>query len=236
MDLEVGLDGFVLPSGLRTGQRFTFELRRFTWPVVEIDDFSDLPIPFTAVAVDLESGDRVLLESGNLATAMRASMSIPGIFTPAEVDGRLMVDGGIIANLPIDVVREMGADIVIAIDISDPMVGRDELTSLFAVTSQAMTISSRQNTRALLSDADLVLAPEVSSYGTLEFKRPPRSSRLAEPQRGRLRRNSRHTLSTKSSTRPLSRPSEKQPSKALKLPPSGSRGSSMSMNALFVGL
>jgi len=169
MNLEIGLDGFVFPRGLRSGQRFTFELHRHTWPVVEIRDFSELPVPFTAVAVDLETGERVLLDRGSLPLAMRASMSIPGVFTPVELDGRLLVDGGIVANLPIDVVRDMGADVVIAVNIGDRLVGRDELGSMLAVTSQAMTISSSQSVQALLPTADLVLTPQVSGRGALDF-------------------------------------------------------------------
>ena len=138
MDLEIGLDGFALPRGLRSGQRFTFELRRQVMPVVGVSDFSKLPVPFKAVAVDLETGDRVLLESGSLASAMRASMSIPGVFTPVELGGRLLVDGGIVANLPIDVVREMGADFVIAVNIGDQLRSRDQLGSMLAVTSQSI--------------------------------------------------------------------------------------------------
>lgn len=169
MDLEIGLDGFVLPRGLRSGQRFTFELQRHTWPVVEIRDFSELPVPFKAVAVDLETGQRVLLDRGSLPLAMRASMSIPGVFTPAELDGRLLVDGGIVANLPIDVVRDMGADVVIAVNIGDRLEGREKLGSLLAVTTQAMTISSSQTVEALLPTADLVLSPEVGGRSTLDF-------------------------------------------------------------------
>ncbi len=169
MNLEIGLRGFVLPRGLRSGQRFTFELRRHAWPVVQISDFTKLPIPFTAVAADLESGKTVLLDRGSLPTAMRASMSIPGVFTPVEIDGRLLVDGGILNNLPIDVVRAMGADVVIAVDIGDQLVGREELESLLAVTSQAMTISSSVGVAEQRSRADLLLTPRVSDRGALDF-------------------------------------------------------------------
>ncbi len=169
MDFEIGLDGFVLPSGLLNGQRFTFELRRHTWPVAGIDDFSELPIPFKAVAVDLETGERVLLDRGSLPKAIRASMSIPGVLSPVELDGRLLVDGGIVANLPIDVVREMGADIVIAVNIADRLAGREDLGSMFEVTSQSIIISSAQSVAALLPEADLVLAPDVTGRGGLDF-------------------------------------------------------------------
>ncbi len=173
MNLEIGLDGFVLPGGLRSGQRFTFELRRHTWPVVEISDFAALPVPFKAVAVDLETGERVLLERGSLPRAMRASMSLPGVFTPVELDGRLLVDGGIVANLPIDVVREMGADVVIAVNIGGQLAGREELGSMLAVTSQSMTISSSQSVVALLPEADVVLTPDLAGRGSLDFTDVP---------------------------------------------------------------
>ena len=134
-----------------------------------IDDFSELPIPFTAVAADLETGERVLLDRGSLPKAIRASMSIPGVLSPVELDGRLLVDGGIVANLPIDVVREMGADVVIAVNIADRLAGREELGSMFEVTSQSMVISSAQRVAALLPEADLVLAPDVTGRGGLDF-------------------------------------------------------------------
>lgn len=173
MNLEIGLDGFELPRGLRSGQRFTFELRRWTWPVALTRDFVDLPIPFTAVAVDLETGERVLIDRGNLADAMRASMSIPGVFTPVELDGRLLVDGGIRDNLPVDAARAMGADIVIAVDIGDELRSREELKSMLAVTSQAMTISSQGATEPQRHRADHLLLPEVSERGTLDFSDIP---------------------------------------------------------------
>ena len=169
MNFEVGLDGFVLPSGLRSGQRFTFELRRYTLDVAHVSNFRALPIPFTAVAVDLETGDTVLMDHGSLSKAIRASMSIPGVFTPVEIDGRLLVDGGIVENLPIDVVREMGADIVIAVDVGDQLVSRDDLGSILAVTSQAMTISSSRAATEQLSRADIVLKPDVGDRGALAF-------------------------------------------------------------------
>ncbi len=169
MNLEIGLSGFVLPSGLRSGQRFTFELRRHTLPVARIDDFNELPIPFSAVATDVETGEKIVLDSGNLARAMRASMSIPGVFTPIEMDGRLLVDGGLVANLPVEVVREMGADVVIAVDIGDQLQSREQLGSLFSITSQSMTISSQRDVAALLTEQDLLLMPHVAGGGTLDF-------------------------------------------------------------------
>ncbi len=204
MNLEIGLDGFVLPSGLRSGQRFTFELRRHTLPVAQIDDFSELPIPFRAVATDVESGDKIVLERGNLATAMRASMSIPGVFTPIEMDGRLLVDGGLVANLPVEVVREMGADVVIAVDIGDQLQSREELRSLFRITSQSMTISSRRDVALLLAERDLLLAPHVAGRGTLDFGDVPGIVGEGESEaRRRAAELARHALSDEDYARHL---------------------------------
>ena len=109
--------GIQLPLGLIEGQHLDQVLHRILMPVVGIHQFDDLPIPFHAVATDLVTGDEVVMSSGSLPNALRASMSVPGVFAPVSIDGRLLVDGGMSNNLPVSVVREMGADIVIAVDI-----------------------------------------------------------------------------------------------------------------------
>src|SRR6188508_2454695 len=114
--LGVREDGFVLPQGLVQGQKLEQVLRNAALPVAQIRDFNRLPIPFRAVATDLETGEAVLMDSGDLVTAMRASMSAPGVFAPAQRDGRLLIDGGLVENLPIDVARQMGVDILIVVD------------------------------------------------------------------------------------------------------------------------
>ncbi len=112
---------------------------------------SQLPTPFKAVAADIETGEAVVLDHGDLAEAIRASMSIPGVFSPMEIDGRLLVDGGIADNVPVDVVRAMGADIVIAVDVGGPMLKREQMGSMFAVTSQVLTIVDPRIVRARVS-------------------------------------------------------------------------------------
>ena len=169
---EAGLQRgrLALPSGFRSGQKLRFQLQTYLIPVATIRDFSKLPIPFKAVAADIETGDAVVLDHGDLAEAIRASMSIPGAFSPTEIDGKILVDGGIADNLPIDVVRGMGADIVIAVDVGSPLLKRDQLGSLVAVTSQVLTILTRQNVQKQIRNADLVLVPPVSQYGTMDFE------------------------------------------------------------------
>ena len=170
--IEAGVRGgkLVLPSGLRSGQKLRFLLQSYLVPVATVRDFSQLPIPFKAVAADIETGDAVVLDRGDLAEAIRASMSIPGVFSPMEIDGRLLVDGGIADNVPVDVVRAMGADIVIAVDVGSPMLKREQLGSMLAVTSQVLTILTRQNAQKQLRDADIVLTPPVSAYPTMAFE------------------------------------------------------------------
>jgi NTE family protein len=158
-----------LPRGLHSAQKLRFLMQSYLIPVAGIRDFTKLPIPFKAVAADIETGDAVLLDHGDLAEAIRASMSIPGVFTPVEREGKLLVDGGIADNVPVDVVRAMGADIVIAVDVGSPMLKRDELGSLFSVTSQVLTLLTRRNAQVQLSAADVVIVPPVTGFASMDF-------------------------------------------------------------------
>ncbi|HEX9160098.1 MAG TPA: patatin-like phospholipase family protein [Thermoanaerobaculia bacterium] len=189
---EAGLRGahVMLPRGLRSAQKFRFLLQSFLIPVAAVRDFSKLPVPFKAVAADIETGEAVVLDHGVLAEAIRASMSLPGVFTPVEYDGKLLVDGGIADNVPVDVVRAMGADIVIAVDVGSPLMKRDQIGSLFSVTSQVLTILTRQNSRVQLAAADVVIAPPVAAFGTMQFEDARKiiaaGEQGAEQQRGKL--------------------------------------------------
>jgi len=118
ISLELGLrDGeLLLPMGAVQGQQLDLILRALTIDVSRITDFDDLPVPFRVTATDIEKGEAYVMGHGDLAQAIRASMSVPGVFAPTKLDGRLLVDGGIMANLPIDVMREMNVDIIIAVD------------------------------------------------------------------------------------------------------------------------
>ncbi len=149
-NLEVGLSrsGSVqLPAGFISGQKVLLNLRELTLPVRGRQNFDQLPIPFRAIATDLQSGEKVVLKSGSLADAMRASMAVPGVFTPHEIDGRLLVDGGLSSNLPIETVRAMGADIVIAVDVQPELLkSPEELASAIAVTNQMLDILIQRET------------------------------------------------------------------------------------------
>jgi len=174
LDFEFGLKGLKLRSslGFLQGQKLNNMLRQFTQRAAGIVDFDELPVPFRAVATDIVTGEMVVLDSGDLPAAIRASMAIPGVFTPVEIGDRLLVDGGTARNMPVDVVRAMGADIVIAIDISAPLSDREQLRSSLAITSQTIGFLTRLNVEEQLPLADLVLRPAVAGVGTLDFSDP----------------------------------------------------------------
>src|SRR6202142_2746878 len=125
--LPIGLKHgkLLLPKGLIQGQKLQETLRQLTLPFSNTTNFDELPTPFRAVATDLETGEAVLLDRGDLSIAMRASMSAPGVFAPVDYHGHLLVDGGLAENLPINVARDMGADILIVSDVSFPLHARD---------------------------------------------------------------------------------------------------------------
>jgi len=162
------------PPGILDGQKIDLLLKRYTLPVIAVRDFDDLCIPFRAVATDLATGEAVVLNHGDLALAMRASLSIPLVFAPREIDGLLLADGGVSSNLPIDIVRRMGADVVIAVDISTPLQERDQLTSLLTITDQLTGILTRRNTDlqiASLGDQDIFIHPDLGDITTATFGR-----------------------------------------------------------------
>ncbi len=161
-----------LPTGLIQGQKIDLLLSRLTLPAAQVKNFDNLGIPFRAVASNIATGEPVVLGSGNLAEVIRASMSIPTILAPIRIDGELLVDGGVSNNLPIDVVRKMGANIVIAVDISTPLKTEEELTSMVAITGQLTGILTRRNAEeqiATLTDDDLLIVPDLGDITTDDF-------------------------------------------------------------------
>lgn len=163
---------FQTPLGLIEGQHLDQVFREILLPVIEIHDFARLPIPFRAVATDLVTGEEVVLSEGSLPDSLRASMSVPGIFAPVSIEDRLLVDGGMSNNLPVSVVREMGADVVIAVDISSTLLTRDQLKSVFSVTEQLTNFLTRRTTEAqmaLLGDGDFLIVPDLGRFSAADF-------------------------------------------------------------------
>jgi len=190
----IGDDGKIkLPTGFLQGQKIDLIFKELALPVSNIKNFDHLRIPFRAVATDIATGEAVILGSGDLAKSMRASMSVPSIFAPVEMDGRLLVDGGVSNNLPVDVARDMGADIVIAVDISTPLKKREELTSAVSITAQLTGILTRRNTEeqiAALSGSDILIVPDLGDISSADFTESmqavPKGRAAAEQRREQL--------------------------------------------------
>ena len=140
--MTLGFDrhGIKNSPGIITGQKIQNKFNELVGPCSRKDKFDDLPTPYRAVATDILTGDKVVLESGSLVDAMRSTMSIPGIFTPVERNGRILVDGMVVDNLPVDVARDMGADIIIAVTLSHNQATREELKGPSGVANQMLNI------------------------------------------------------------------------------------------------
>lgn len=180
----IGNEGVKIAPGVLSGERAMLLLEALTEPVATRDDFDTLPIPFRAVATDLNTGQAVVIGAGNLALAMRASMSIPGVFKPVLLDGRVLVDGGLANQVPVDVARAMGADIVIAVDVGTPLFKIDESASLFAIVDQIsgfMTVGSARNQTTTLGPRDVLVRPPLGAeVSTSDFARIELAMALGE--------------------------------------------------------
>jgi NTE family protein len=162
----------LLPKGFIQGQKLQETLRQLTLPFSNSTNFDDLPTPFRGVATDLVSGASVILDKGDLAIAMRASISAPGVFAPVDYEGRLLVDGGLAENLPIDVARGMGADVLIVSDVSFPLQSRTELNTALTISNQMLAILVRKDSdRQLrtLRPKDVLIVPNVGSATQTDF-------------------------------------------------------------------
>jgi NTE family protein len=172
--LPLGLKHYhiLLPKGFIQGQKLQETLRQLTLPFSNSTDFDRLPTPFRAVATDLETGDAVLLEKGDLSIAMRASISAPGVFAPVDHEGRLLVDGGVADNLPIDVARDMKADVLIVSDVSFPLQPRERLDSALSISNQTLAILVRKNAdrqKATLGPRDILIEPSLGTSPAADF-------------------------------------------------------------------
>ncbi len=182
-----------LPLGVIQGQNLALLLERLLVHASDTRDFDRLPIPFRAVATDIANDEKVVFRSGHLPEAIRASMSIPAVFAPVEVGGRLLVDGGMVDNIPMDVAREMGVDRLIVVDIGTPLQPREQLLTVVDVLNQSITMMTRRNSEAQLAtlrDEDLLVQPMLAGYGSTDFGRAAQlidaGYRAASALQGRL--------------------------------------------------
>ena len=168
LGLKHGLRG---RNGLNSGQATGLLLDRIAFPASGMTSFDDLPIPFRCVATDMQSGEAVVLHDGFLADAVRASMAIPGVFTPVELNGRVLADGGMVQNIPVETVRDMGADAVIAIELHYPLGDVGQLGTLVGVLSRAIDVMITQNEHHSLALAKAKVRVDMKGFAITDYKR-----------------------------------------------------------------
>lgn len=173
-----------LPGGFISGQNVLNYLNGLSMGYRDSIDFRrDLPIPFACVATDLSSGKEIVLDEGYLPLAMRASMAIPGVFAPVKIDGRVLVDGGMINNFPVDVARKMGADIVIGVDIQEDLARPEDLKSINQVLSQIIGLMGNEKYVDNLNNTDVLIKPDVTGFSVFSFNKSAIDSLLINGER-----------------------------------------------------
>lgn len=161
----------VIPSAVSTGQRLTTFINQLTLQALyhPVRSFDDLKIPFRSVATDLVSGRKVVFESGNLSEALRASISVPLLYNTLKKDSMELTDGGLVSNIPVDVARAMGADIVIAVNTTSPMRTAEQLKNPWEVADQIISIMAQEANRRSLREATIVITPDLGNYPVGDF-------------------------------------------------------------------
>jgi len=167
LGLKHGLSG---PNGFNSGNGVGLLLDRIFFAESGMASFDDLPIPFRCVATNMLTGDAVVLHDGSLAEAVRAGSAIPGVFTPVTINGQVLADGGMVENIPVEVVQKMGADVVIAVDLQVPLGGPEELESLTGVLSRALSVVILQNERRSMALADAKVIVDTGSFSTEDYQ------------------------------------------------------------------
>lgn len=160
-----------LPSSLSRGQNVYNLFSRLTEHVNHIEDFSELPIPFFCIATDIETGKPVKLDRGYLPQVMRASGSLPSIFSPIEIDNKILIDGGVVDNYPITLLREKGVDIVIGVDVQDTLQSRENLRSAFDILTQISNYRTYNDMVEKRTLTDIYIQPDISSFSVVSFGR-----------------------------------------------------------------
>jgi len=189
--LEFGLKhGLSLPNGLNSGSAVGLLLDREMLPYYDLKNFDDLPIPFRCVATDITTGKEFVFKDGSLAQAMRSTMSIPGVFAPVVHGDQIYSDGGAVNNLPVDVARGMGADVVIAVYLDTGPVDKASLNSLVGVAGRNVAIMVAANELASMKNANILLKADVSKFSAGEFERSaeiiPQGVKVAEEHAAEL--------------------------------------------------
>lgn len=158
-----------LPNSLNPGHEIGLEIDRLFLPYSEVDNFDNLPIPFRTVATDLLNAETFVLKSGSLQQSLRASLAVPAVFSPVEIDGKFLADGGILNNIPTDIVKDMGADIIIVVNIETQIGDRSSLNTLLGALGQTFIIATIENSLRSLREADFIIAPDLKNYSSSNF-------------------------------------------------------------------
>jgi NTE family protein len=177
--LEFGVkDGIRFPEGFNTGHQVGLILDRIALPYSEMSSFDELPIPFACLATDLVSGRKHVFRRGSLARALRATMSLPGIFTPVRTGDSVLVDGGLLENLPVDVAKDMGADLVIAVHLqARPLAAKEPLSS-FGVLGRSISVVVAANELRSMEKADILISVPLETYGSSDYRKNEEIIRL----------------------------------------------------------
>lgn len=190
IELGVGKGGVKLPRGAASGQKLNYLLQTMTATTVTKRSFDELNIPFRCVGTDIRTGEAVILSRGNLADSIRASMAVPGAFTPVEIAGRLLVDGGLVKNMPVDVVREMGAEVVVAVDVVGSELVDIKVATAVDLLARSYSILKRPMEEKQLEEADYVVVPQLQGLTAGDFHRTlefiPRGEAAARSLAGKL--------------------------------------------------
>jgi len=196
LSLPIKSNKISIPEGVLTGQKVMDLFTYLSYGFHDLTDFSKLPIPFKCIAADIATGQEVVLDKGYLPKALRASMSVPAVFSACEIDHRMLVDGGIINNFPVDRCREMGADIIIGIDIGDELMTKEKIQTLPDMISQLTTLMGFERSRQNSKNTNILIKPDISGYSGSSFnteaardlmKRGEAAARKALPALVRLR-------------------------------------------------
>ena len=158
-----------IPEALSKGMYNYNLLSRITRNVRHINDFNKLPIPFLCIGTNIENGKEVLLNKGNLAQAMIASSAFPSLFSPVEIDGEILVDGGVVNNYPIEEVRKLGADIIIGVDVQHDLLDRTQLKDATKILIQITNLHSTERMKKNVSNTDIYIRPDITQYSVISF-------------------------------------------------------------------
>jgi NTE family protein len=171
--LSLPFDNFKVsfPEGISGGQNIYNEFVRLLYHVKDIEDFSKLPIPFLCIATNIETGKPVLLQNGYLPEAIMASGTLPSLFEPSEIDGQILIDGGVVNNYPLEEIKAKGAEIIIGIDVQDALAKRDDLSSATEILVQINNYRTVNDMVKKAGQTDIYLKPNIQDFSVIDFER-----------------------------------------------------------------